>query len=118
MTNAALAAAGLGAVDDWDTEDPNYPDWEICKAAATADPTSTVDSDACANTGCPRYIHATVEFPDYVRNVYHPCVPSLFGAAGSAAVDTIEGYLNDISNSSAFQSIMTSVVNVWRTIGQ
>ena len=36
VKNAALEAAGLGAVDDWNTEDPNNPDWELCKATATA----------------------------------------------------------------------------------
>lgn len=118
VKNAALAAAGLGAVDDWNTEDPtNNAAWETCKRGATADPSSTVDNAACANTGCPRYIHATVDFPDYVRTVYHPCVPSLFGAVGAAVTDTIDGYLNDISNSSTFQELMTSVVNVWKIIG-
>jgi hypothetical protein len=114
MKNAALDAAGIGAFDDWEVV--GNSNWEACKAAIAADPNAAATTAACANTGCPQSIYVTYDLPAVVRNVYHPCVPSLLGASGDAVGDALEGYLDDLSDTVLFQDIMTSVGMSWQII--
>lgn len=103
---------GIGAKDDWDVAES--PDWEQCKAAAEADPESTLANAACANTGMPKKIVQTYDTSSYTLGVFKRCVPQTFGSLEQVLVDSVSGYISDINDTPLVQRVFDSVAGSFR----